>query len=145
MLSNIWNWGFILVIIASINLGTVRKKEDPILHTQTNPIAYKDKMEEIKDGVKGAPSPSFKHYEKNEFLVDPSIENEELDTSEDQKGLPDADEVLPENLSDEKSSSSEELSDDNWANDLDEELDQWDETSDENSFKNGSKMDEAEG
>lgn len=53
-----------------LQLGSIRKKDDPILKTQTNPIAVKDKMEEIKDGEKGAPSPSMTFYSKETFLTD---------------------------------------------------------------------------
>lgn len=137
-----WNWALILFLSSVVNLGTVRKKEDPILDTQTNPIGYKQKMEEIKDGEKGAPSPSFKHYTKAGFLTDPSLESKGPDATKDQE-LPAPDDVLPEDLSDEQEESSEELSEDNWVDDWDEELDPWDEIEDENSFKNAPEMDEA--
>jgi hypothetical protein len=52
-----------------LNVGAIRKNEDPISRTQTDPISYKKKLEETKDGVKGAPTPSFRYYEKEEFLV----------------------------------------------------------------------------
>lgn len=65
----------LLFSVLMLHAGSVRKKDDPILNTQTNPITLKDKMEEIKDGEKGAPSPSFKHYPKSRFLTEPSIEN----------------------------------------------------------------------
>lgn len=58
-----------LGVLIFLNLGAIRKNEDPIARTQTDPISYKQKREENKDGVKGAPKPSFKYYEKEEFLV----------------------------------------------------------------------------
>ncbi len=65
----------LLLSVWMLHAGTVRKKDDPILNTQTNPIALKDKMEEIKDGEKGAPSPSFKNYPKSQFLTEPPMED----------------------------------------------------------------------
>lgn len=52
-----------------LNTGVIRKDFDPIKNTQTDAIAYKQKMEEIKDGEKGPPTPSYKFYEKQDFLV----------------------------------------------------------------------------
>ncbi len=65
--------GFVLLLLVFIHGGAVRKKDDPILRTQTNPILYKEKMEEMKDGEKEAPLPSFKLYRKEEFLADPPM------------------------------------------------------------------------
>jgi len=62
-----------IVVIGFLNSGTIRKKEDPILKTQTDPITYKQKMEEMKDGPKGAPTPSFKLFPKENFMSDPSV------------------------------------------------------------------------
>jgi hypothetical protein len=64
--------GFGLLVL--LHLGAIRKNEDPIAKTQTDPISYKQKLEETKDGVKGAPTPSFKYYEKEEFLVKTPME-----------------------------------------------------------------------
>ena len=58
-------WGTVFIL----NAGTIRKENDPILRTQTDPISYKQKLEETKDGIKGAPAPSFTYYEKEGFLV----------------------------------------------------------------------------
>ena len=66
--------GVVLFLFVGLNLGTIRKQDDPILNTQTNPILYKEKMEEIKDGEKGAPSPSFTHYTKQDFLSESPVE-----------------------------------------------------------------------
>ncbi|HXV28395.1 MAG TPA: hypothetical protein VD913_05445 [bacterium] len=86
-------------LIALLHVGSVRKQEDPIVMTQTNPIAYKDKMEEIKDGEKGAPSPTYKYYPKGRFLVEPPMEKEpeeSLESGVDQ--IPDWGEPIPEDL-----------------------------------------------
>lgn len=64
----------IVAMSSLLNLGTVRKKEDPVLKTQTDPISYKQKMEEMKDGPKGAPTPSFNLYPKAGFMTDPAVE-----------------------------------------------------------------------
>lgn len=58
-----------VLIFAFLHLGAIRRDEDPILKSQTDPIALKQKLEETKDGVKGAPTPSFKYYEKEDFLT----------------------------------------------------------------------------
>jgi len=42
--------------------------------TQTDPITLKAKQEEIKDGVKGAPTPSMVFYGHESFMVDPPYE-----------------------------------------------------------------------
>ena len=68
-----------LVISSLLNLGTIKKADDPILKTQTDPISYKQKMEEEKDGPKGAPTPSFKLYPKEGFMTDPAVEESEGD------------------------------------------------------------------
>lgn len=51
-----------------LQIGTIRKDENIILKTQADPISLKQKTEETKDGVKGAPAPSFTFYEKETFL-----------------------------------------------------------------------------
>lgn len=55
-----------------LNLGTIRRKEDqdPILKTQTGPITLDAKKEEMKDGEKGAPMPTWRMYPRWRFLVD---------------------------------------------------------------------------
>lgn len=71
--------------IAGLNLGSIRKAEDPIRDTQTNPIAYKQKMEEEKDGVKGPLMYHVKNHPKEAFFIDPPYEKEkELLTQEKQ-------------------------------------------------------------
>lgn len=51
-----------------LQIGTIRKDENIILKTQADPISLEQKTEETKDGVKGAPAPSFTFYEKETFL-----------------------------------------------------------------------------
>ena len=86
--------------IALLNIGTIRKKDDIILKTQTGPIAYKQKMEEIKEGEKGAPMPSMMLYPKWEFLSDPPYDDEKDEEGEEDKGIPQLGEPIPEDLSD---------------------------------------------
>lgn len=64
-------FGLFIVILASAHLGTIRRNEDPIRNTQTDPIAYKQKMEEEKDGVKGPLAYSVKYNPKDTFFIDP--------------------------------------------------------------------------
>ncbi len=65
-------WFFIFVsVLAGLNLAAVRKAEDPIRDTQTNPILYQQKMEEEKDGKKGPLLYSVKHNPHDNFFSDP--------------------------------------------------------------------------
>ena len=66
--------GIVVAMSGLFNLGTIRKKEDPITKTQTDPISVKQKMEEMKGGPKGAPAPSMNLYPKEQFLTDPPVE-----------------------------------------------------------------------
>lgn len=63
-----------LSVLAGLNLGTVRKSEDPIRDTQTNPILYQQKMEEEKDGKKGPLLYHVKNYPRESFFIDPPFE-----------------------------------------------------------------------
>ena len=63
----------VMVMSSWVHLGTIRKREDPILKTQTDPITYQKKLEEMKDGPKGAPTPSFNLYPKARFMTDPPV------------------------------------------------------------------------
>ena len=58
-----------------LNLGVIHRKEDPILKTQTDPVLYKQKEEEMKEGPKGAPTPSFNLYPKERFFTDPAVDS----------------------------------------------------------------------
>jgi hypothetical protein len=66
-----------LTVFLALNAGAIRKNDDPIVKTQTDPISLKDKLEETKDGVKGAPTPSFAYYGKEKFLVKTAVQEEE--------------------------------------------------------------------
>ena len=82
----------IVVILAAVwclHSGTIRKKDDPIRKTQTDPIKYEEKMSEIKEGIKGAPSPSLRFYLDKKIQLDPPYEVTE--TGED-----DWEEIFPE-------------------------------------------------
>ncbi len=92
--------GGMVLCCSLLNMGTIRKKEDPILKTQTEPISYKQKMEEMKDGPKGAPMPSFNLYPKERFFTDPAVgpakAEEAKDKVSDQANVPEVEEVSPE-------------------------------------------------
>lgn len=78
------------VSIFILHTGSIRKNEDPVARTQTDPIELKEKLDELKDGVKGAPAPSFKYYEKEAFLT-----NTATQTQKEEAGLPKKEEMLP--------------------------------------------------
>jgi len=67
---------FLIVVfgIAALNLGTVRRTEDPIRDTQTNPILYEQKKEEEKDGKKGPLMYNVKYNPREAFFIDPPYE-----------------------------------------------------------------------
>jgi hypothetical protein len=64
-----------------MHIAAIRREEDPVLKTQTEPILYKQKVEEEKDGVKGAPTPSFRYYEKPQFLSEAPIDQKKEETA----------------------------------------------------------------
>ena len=79
-----------VILLGFLNSGTVRKRQDPIASAQTEAISYKQKLEEMKDGPKGAPSPSFKFYSKSNFLTESPMEtapDEEEELSGPSSGL----------------------------------------------------------
>ena len=63
--------------VPSRSPGTIRRTEDPIRDTQTAPIGYQQKMEEDKDGKKGALLYSVKYNPSDEFLTAPPVAGEE--------------------------------------------------------------------
>ncbi len=72
---------FSLMLAAFLNMGTVRKKENAVIKTQTAPIKLKDKLEEIKDGEKGPATPTFGWYGgKNGFMGAPPFEKSKAST-----------------------------------------------------------------
>ena len=75
MNKNVWFLIFVSVL-AGLNLGTVRKAEDPIRDTQTNPILYEQKKEEEKDGKKGPLMYHVKNNPRESFFIDSPIGKE---------------------------------------------------------------------
>jgi hypothetical protein len=69
-------------ILAGLNLGTVRKAEDPIRDTQTNPILYEQKKEEEKDGKKGPLMYHVKNNPHESFFIDPPFEKAKKNASQ---------------------------------------------------------------
>jgi hypothetical protein len=72
------NWLFFifLSLLAALNAGSVRKAEDPIRDTQTNPILYEQKKEEEKDGKKGPLMYHVRNNPREAFFIDPPFEKE---------------------------------------------------------------------
>lgn len=103
-----------LIFCLGFHTGVIRKKHDPILDTQTDPIKLKKKLEELKDGKKGAPTPSFRFYDKSEdFQTKTAIEDDKVTTQGiSSQNIPDLGDPLPENL--------EGLEEDWWAEDWEE-------------------------
>lgn len=90
---------FLLVFCLGFHTGVIRKEYNPIVDTQTDPITLKKKMEELKDGQKGAPTPSFHFYDKSEdFQVKTAIEEDSEVTGSVSEGIPALGDPLPENL-----------------------------------------------
>ena len=63
------------MLLSLVNMGTIRRKDDPVKKTQTDPITLKAKTEELKEGPKGAPTPLWNLYPKREFLTDPPTQS----------------------------------------------------------------------
>ncbi|HOW88301.1 MAG TPA: hypothetical protein P5561_01390 [Candidatus Omnitrophota bacterium] len=63
-----------LSVLAGLNVASIRKAEDPIRDTQTNPILYEQKKEEEKEGKKGPLLYSVKHNPKEDFFIEPPYE-----------------------------------------------------------------------
>jgi hypothetical protein len=68
-------------VLAGLNLGSIRKAEDPIRDTQTNPILYEQKKEEEKDGKKGPLMYNVKYNPRESFFIDPPFEKEKESSS----------------------------------------------------------------
>ena len=73
--------GVLVLVLAGGNVGTVRRTEDPIRNTQTDGIAYQQKMEEEKDGVKGPLAYSVKYNPKENFFIELPFEKEKKSSS----------------------------------------------------------------
>lgn len=52
----------------------IKKNEGAVNKAQTSPISLKQKLEETKDGVKGAPAPSMTFYPNAKFLTTSPVE-----------------------------------------------------------------------
>lgn len=110
---------WIIVLFSVLQVAAVNKAEDPIRDTQTNPILIDEKNEELKDGQKEAPKPSFKLYPEQGFLSDSNLSDEDADSDSDSAA---EDEMY---LSEDSESDAEEL--ETWEPAADE--DKWDEES----------------
>jgi hypothetical protein len=69
-------------VLAGLNLGSIRRNEDPIRDTQTNPILYEQKKEEEKDGKKGPLMYNVKNVPRESFFIDPPFEKAKKDSSQ---------------------------------------------------------------
>ena len=70
-----------LSVLAGLNLGSIRRTENPIRDTQTNPILYEQKKEEEKDGEKGPLLYHVKNSPWETFFIDPPFEKEKKSSS----------------------------------------------------------------
>ncbi len=97
---NLWVLRTLVAVSIGMSLGVIRKKDDPILRTQTDPISYQQKMEEEKDGKKGAPAPSFAFYKKSRFLTEPPMTagNNLSERKVPEEKIPKVGDPIPENL-----------------------------------------------
>lgn len=89
-----------LTIGVVLNMGVINKKFDPINENQTDPISLKKKMEELKDGQKGAPTPSFKFFdeENEDFQTKDPMVSEKEEIRREKETLRSVEDPLPENL-----------------------------------------------
>lgn len=67
-----------ILLAAYLSVGAVAKKEDPIVDTQTDPIDYREKQKEEKEGKKGPPVPSINLFPKYRFLTEDAIDKTDL-------------------------------------------------------------------
>lgn len=67
--------------LGALNLGSIRRTEDPIRDTQTNPILYEQKKEEEKDGKKGPLMYHVKYNPRESFFIDPPYETAQKDAA----------------------------------------------------------------
>lgn len=95
--------GMVLILLFCLvfHTGVIRKEYNPIVDTQTDPIKLKKKMEELKDGQKGAPTPSFQFYDKSEDFQAKTAIGEDPEAEESvQSNIPALGDPLPENVQD---------------------------------------------
>lgn len=70
------NYIFFLIFgIGFLSLGAIAKKKDAVQLTQTDPIAYQEKLKEEEEGKKGPPAPTLELFPKERFLADPPVEH----------------------------------------------------------------------
>ncbi len=65
----------LLVGMAFLSLGTVIKKKNSIENTQTDPIAYDEKVRQEEEGQKGPPAPTIDLFPKENFLEESPVGN----------------------------------------------------------------------
>lgn len=76
------------VLVAFLSVGAIAKKQDPILKTQTDPVDYREKQKEEREGKKGPPVPTIELFPRQRFLVEgpvqktkrPSVSREKAET-----------------------------------------------------------------
>lgn len=66
--------------VSFLSLATVVKKKDPITETQTDPIAYKEKEKEEKEGKKGPPVPTLELFPRLRFLSEGPVKGDKKST-----------------------------------------------------------------
>ena len=62
------------VLIAFLSVGAIAKKQDPILKTQTDPVDYREKQKEEREGKKGPPVPTIELFPRQRFLVEGPVD-----------------------------------------------------------------------
>lgn len=65
---------FLIGLIGFLSLGTIARKQNPILMTQTDPIDFKEKQKEEAEGKKGPPAPSLEFFPRRRFLIQGPVE-----------------------------------------------------------------------
>ena len=97
---NIRNFfAYLCLTVALFSIAGMRKNEDPIAATaQTSPISLKQKLEETKDGVKGAPSPSMTFYGSQPVLTGSPVKEEAKEdfVEEEEPSAPQEDKLFEE-------------------------------------------------
>jgi hypothetical protein len=91
----------LLLVVFCLNMGAIRKNDDHVVQTQTDPILYEKKMEEVKDGDKGPSMPVMAIYKKSNFLSQGSVNQEapvESPKKEAKVAIDELTEELPDDL-----------------------------------------------
>lgn len=75
-------FAYLCLPLALLSMASMRKTEDPVAATaQTSPISLQQKIEETKDGVKGAPSPSMTFYGNQKILTSSPLKEDKGDNT----------------------------------------------------------------